>query len=153
MFLNRAAMVCLAIASVAAAQVSPPTPPRASRGHSVATGVLTKRGFLGVGIMDLTEERAKSLKLADASGVVVRRVDENSPAARAGLRENDVITEVNGQKVDDGEDFIRMIGEISPGNKVSLTLWRDGVKQSVSAPLQARPAHAFVLPDDFPAMP
>ena len=127
----------------------PPAPPRAPRGHSVITRGMSKRGWLGVGLGEVTAERAKALKLKDDSGVEVTHVDENSPASKAGLKENDVILEVNGQKVDDGGQFARTIGESSPGTKVNLTIWRNGAKQNISATLEARPAQyfAFTGPD------
>ena len=92
-------------------------------------------GYLGVGVVDLTDERVKALKLKDDSGVEVKRVDENSPAAKAGFKENDVILEVNGKAIENIEQFQTTIGEMQPGTKVSLTIWRDGAKQTLSATL------------------
>jgi serine protease Do len=116
------------------------------------------RGYLGVGVVELTDERVKALKLNDDRGVEVKRVDENSPAARVGLKENDVILEVNGKAIENMEQFQTTIGETQPGTKVNLTIWRDDGKQSLSATLVARPENAFVfggpeLPPNAPLPP
>jgi serine protease Do len=137
MFFRKTASVCVALAVVAATGYAQ-TPPRArSVGGRVAA---LKRGWLGVGVVEVTQERAKALKLKDDSGVEVTHVEENSPAAKAGLKEHDVILEVNTQKVDDSEQFVRIIGESAPGSKVTLAVWRNGAKQSMTATLDARPA-------------
>ena len=62
-----------------------PTPNPTPRGHSVTTRTMAKRGWLGIGFEDLTPERVKALKLRDESGVEVTHVEDNSPAAKAGL--------------------------------------------------------------------
>jgi serine protease Do len=100
-------------------------------------------GYLGVGVIDLTDERAKTLKLSDDRGVEVKRVDPNTPASKAGLKENDVILEVNGKTVENIDQFMATIGEMQPGTKVNLTIWRDGAKQTLSAMLMARPLGFF----------
>jgi serine protease Do len=106
---------------------------------------MAKRGWLGVGLGEVTPERARALKLRDDSGVEVTHVEENSPASKAGLKVNDVILEVNGQKVDDDSQFARTIGETSPSTKVNLTIWRNGTKQNISTTLEARPAQYFTF--------
>jgi serine protease Do len=112
-----------------------------------------------VGVVDLTDDRVKALHLKDDSGVEVKRVDENSPASRAGLKENDVILEVNGKLMDNIEQFQTTIGETQPGTNVKLTIWREGAKKTVAAALAPRPESAFLFlgPDSpnppMPAMP
>jgi serine protease Do len=116
---------------------------------------LANRGYLGVGVVDLTDDRVKALKLNDDRGVEVKRVDESSPAARAGLKENDIILEVNGKKVDDIDQFQSVIGEMQPGTKVNLSIWREGATQTVSATLGARAdgPFALALPPNVPLPP
>jgi serine protease Do len=109
------------------------------------------RGYLGVGVVELTDDRVKALNLKDNHGVEVKRVDESSPAAKTGLKENDVILEVNGKGVEGIEQFQMAIGETSPGTKVNLTIWRNGARQTVSATLDSRPNFfAFNGQDFFP---
>jgi len=129
------------------------------RSHSATLHRAGSLGYLGVGVVDLTDERVKALKLKDDSGVEVRKVDENSPAAKAGLKENDVVLEVNGKPIADIGQFQMTIGEVQPGTKVNLTIWRDGAKKTVAATLAERSdsAYPYLGPDSpnapMPPMP
>ncbi len=91
--------------------------------------------WLGVETHEVTAENAKELKLPAERGVVVAGVTKDSPAAKAGLKEKDVITEVNGQRVEGAAQFRRMIHEIPAGRAAQLTVWRDGRAQTLSATL------------------
>jgi serine protease Do len=124
------------------------------RSHSATLRSAASVGYLGVGVLDLTDERVKVLKLKDNNGVDVKRVDEDSPASKAGLKIDDVVLEVNGKPIADHEQFQMTIGELQPGTKVKLTIWRDGAKQTVAATLAARPDSAFpYLGPDSPNAP
>jgi len=92
-------------------------------------------GWLGVELHEVTAETAKEMKLPTERGVVLGSVVPDSPAAKAGLKEKDVITEINGQRVEGAAQFRRMIHEIPAGRTVQLTLWRDGRSQTVSVTL------------------
>ena len=122
--------------------------------------------FLGIEAREVTSENVKQFKLQAERGVVVGRVALDSPASKAGLKETDVITEVDGQKVEGATQFRRMIREIPAGRTVQLTVWRDGRAQTLSAKLdQAEELHrvlsgtvpgsfAFRMPDvEVPEMP
>ena len=122
--------------------------------------------WLGVETQEVTAEKAKELKLPAERGVVVAGVTEDSPAAKAGLKEKDVITEVNGQRVEGAAQFRRMIHEIPAGRAAQLTVWRDGRAQTINATLgKAEERHntwmgatpgafAFRMPDvQMPDMP
>ncbi len=122
--------------------------------------------WLGVETHEVTAENAKELKLPAERGVVVAGVTKDSPAAKAGLKEKDVITEVNGQRVEGAAQFRRMIHEIPAGRAAQLTVWRDGRAQTLSATLGAAEerhdkwmgatpgAFAFHMPDvQIPEMP
>lgn len=91
--------------------------------------------WLGVETHEVTAEKAKELKLSAERGVVVGKVVADSPAAKAGLKENDVVTEINGQHVEGTAQFRRIIHEIPAGRTVQLTVWRDGRSQTLSATL------------------
>jgi serine protease Do len=92
-------------------------------------------GWLGVELHEVTNEAAKELKLPAERGVVLGSIVPDSPAAKAGLKEKDVITEINGQRVEGTAQFRRMIHEIPGGRSVQLTLWRDGRSQTVKVTL------------------
>jgi len=92
-------------------------------------------GWLGVELQEVTPEAVKEQKLPGEYGVVLREVVPDSPAAKAGLKANDVVTELGGQRVEGAAQFRRMIREIPPGRTVQLTVWRDGKAQTISAVL------------------
>ena len=92
-------------------------------------------GWLGVGVSEVSSEKAKTLKLPEERGAVLGGVVPDSPAAKAGLKENDVVLEVNGQRVEGAEQFRRMIREIPSGRTASLTVWRDGRSQNIKVTL------------------
>src|SRR5260370_13319648 len=68
-------------------------------------------GWLGVETHEVTAEKAKELKLSAERGVVLGKIVPDSPAAKAGLKENDAVTEINGQRVEGTAQFRRMIHE------------------------------------------
>src|SRR6202795_2657465 len=91
--------------------------------------------WLGVETREVTSDNAKELKLPSERGVVLGRIAPDSPASKSGLRENDVITEINGQQVEGAMQFRRMIREIPAGRNVQLTVWRDGHTQKINVTL------------------
>jgi len=91
--------------------------------------------WLGVETHEVNSEKAKELKLSAERGVVLGKIVPDSPAAKAGLKENDVVTEINGQRVEGAAQFRRMIHEIPAGRSIQLTVWRDGRMQTISATL------------------
>src|SRR5947209_19640484 len=74
--------------------------------------------WLGVEAREVTPENAKDLKLPAERGVLIGAVTPDSPAAKAGLKEKDVITEVNGQRVEGAAQFRRIVREIPAGRAV-----------------------------------
>jgi serine protease Do len=91
------------------------------------------RGRLGVQIRDLTEGMVKQWNLKSKAGAVVNTVEPDSPAELAKIKPYDVITQVNGEPVKNGDDLRFRIADILPGGKVSLTLVRDGKETKVTA--------------------
>jgi serine protease Do len=91
--------------------------------------------WLGVESQEISSEKAKELKLPAERGVLLERIVPDSPAAKAGLKDNDVITEINGQRVEGAAQFRRMIHEIPAGRSAQFTIWRDGRAQTISVTL------------------
>src|SRR5947207_15027061 len=79
--------------------------------------------WLGVETHEVTADKAKELKLSAERGVVLGKIVPDSPAAKAGLKENDVVMEINGQRVEGAAQFRRMIHEIPAGRTIQLTVW------------------------------
>jgi serine protease Do len=91
--------------------------------------------WLGVESQEVTLDTVKELKLPAERGVLLGRVVPDSPAAKAGLKENDVITEINGERVEGEAQFRRMIHEIPAGRSAQFTVWRDGRAQTIEVTL------------------
>lgn len=95
-------------------------------------------GWLGVEIGEVTAEKAKDLRLSEVRGVEVIDVQPDSPAAKAGLKEHDVITRYDGQAVEGTVQFRRLVRETPAGRNISLTVSRDGGTQNISVELGDR---------------
>ena len=91
--------------------------------------------WLGVGVSEVTADKVKELKLPAERGVVLGKIVPDSPAAKAGLKESDVVTEINGQRVEGTEQFRRMIREIPAGRTAQLTVWRNGRAETMAVTL------------------
>jgi serine protease Do len=115
--------------------------------------------YLGVDTRDITADRLSELKLKEEHGVEVTLVDQDAPAGKAGLKEHDVILNLNGNQVESVEQLRRMIHEIPPGRLVTLGISRDGQPMTVKAQLADRKkTFAMGMPDKafsfaMPAMP
>lgn len=88
--------------------------------------------YFGVGFQDVDAERAKALKLQEARGIELTMVQEDSPAAKAGLKSGDIILDYNGQRVEGMESFSRFVRETPPNREVKLRIIRNGQPQSIS---------------------
>jgi len=84
------------------------------------------RGWLGVGIQEVTPELAKSFGLSEKKGALVAEVFSNSPAEKAGIERGDVILEFDGKEVADSKDLPRLVASTPVGKSVTLKLSRDG---------------------------
>jgi serine protease Do len=100
----------------------------------IKNGTVT-RGFLGVGIQDVTRDIADSVGLKEAKGAVVTQTTKDSPADKAGIKSGDVITAVDGQQIEDARALSRTIGGKAPGTTVDVTVWRDNAEKHFSVKL------------------
>jgi Do/DeqQ family serine protease len=94
-----------------------------------------RRGQLGIVVLEIPSEEASKLGVTQGPGVVIYRVQDGSGADRAGLRQGDVITALNGQPVTDPNSFRNTIAATAPGTEVTLTVKRDGSERQVRATL------------------
>jgi serine protease Do len=88
--------------------------------------------YLGVYLDEVTAERVSQLKLEKERGAVVTKVIEDGPAAKAGIRENDVITSFNGRPVESVRELQRLLGETPSGRSVPIEIYREGSRQTVN---------------------
>lgn len=96
------------------------------------------QGYMGVLTGDVDGEAATRLKLRDTHGAVITLLDHDAPAAQAGIRVNDVVLEINGQKIETSEQFSRLLRELPAGRTLSLVVSRDGLVQTVKVQLVDR---------------
>jgi serine protease Do len=96
------------------------------------------RGWLGVGIQDLTPELKEYYGIKDRKGVLVTQVFPGDPADKAGLKSGDVILKVDGQEVDTGRELSRLIAEAPVGREVALDVVRKGEQRSFRVELSKR---------------
>lgn len=93
------------------------------------TGTQRGQGFLGIRLGSRTD---------GGSGAVIGEITSGSPAAKAGLRVNDVVLEVNGQTIDGDAALVAIIRDSAPGDKISIKVLRDGKKLDLTATLVSR---------------
>ncbi len=113
------------------------------RGNSAVAGVVAGsgsdgEGWLGVRLEDVTADNARELKLSGEYGVIVTEVTEDSPATKAGLKENDVVLEFAGEHVRSVAQLKRLIRETPPGRSVTLKVSHDGQTRTVNVALGTR---------------
>lgn len=103
-------------------------------GDIVESGKVT-RGWLGVYIQNITPDLAKAMKLDVAKGVIVSKVQENSPAAKAGIKEEDVILKFNGKDIDNTVELSTLVASNSPKSDIDLKILRNGKPMDVTVKL------------------
>lgn len=124
--------------------------------HSSASGTASQ-GYLGIVFHDVSDDRISALKLKESRGVEILHVDHDGPASQAGLREHDVILQMNGQVIEGEEQLRRILRETPVGHGVTLVLSRDGQQMTVSTQMADRTAverdawKQHIVPDSSPS--
>jgi serine protease Do len=103
-------------------------------------GGVNAQGYLGVDIRDVSPEQMITLRLKEQRGAEIIHVDHDGPAGKAGLREHDVILQLNGRQIEGEEQLRRLLRELPAGHNVTLLLSRDGQQQSITTQLANREA-------------
>jgi len=101
--------------------------------------------YLGIAVVEIDSDRAKALHLKEERGVEVTCLDPGSPAEKAGLKAGDVVLEYNGEHVQGGEQFIRLVRETPAGHTAKLVVWRNGANETLTAAVGQRPPGAFAF--------
>ena len=91
-----------------------------------------ERGWLGVAIQDLTPDLSRGLGLTSEDGALVSSVQDNSPAAAAGLQTGDVVLSFAGHQITSPKDLSRAVAETPSGTQAPVTIWRKGAQQTVT---------------------
>lgn len=94
-----------------------------------------RRGMLGINIQNITDEISKALELTEKAGVLVSNVKAGSAADKAGIKRNDIITAINGEKIEDSNVLRNKVAGTLPGTEIKITVQRDGKAQDFTATL------------------
>ena len=94
-----------------------------------------RRGMLGIGIQNITDDTAKALELKDKNGILVSSVATGSSAEKAGIKRGDIITAINGEKLEDSNVLRNKVAGTLPGNEIKITVVRDGKEIELTATL------------------
>ncbi len=109
--------------------------------EALMRGGRVERGWLGVSVRDQAAEPGAPGG-GPGRGVLVAGVERGSPAARAGLRNGDTVTAINGERVDSSRIMVRAVAAVAPGQIVRVTVLRDGRAQEIPVQVGRRPATA-----------
>ena len=96
------------------------------------TGKVT-RGYLGMGIVPVTDDVKEAFNLPESRGALVQTVEPGKPAEKAGIKPGDVVVDVDGHKVSTNRDLIDYISYLPVGSKVNISIIRDGQRKVVTA--------------------
>jgi predicted metalloprotease with PDZ domain len=140
--------VFLSVTSLACGRYAGQDAPRSSDFVVLASD--KDRGYLGINVDDVTAKLMRKKKLLTDEGAYVVDVVEDSPAEAAGLRDGDVIVELDGKKITDASDLTREVRRTKPGSEVALTVFRDGEKKILKATLDKAPRTSFSFNTPLP---
>lgn len=116
-----------------------PQPAQAPKARTVSTVyVAGNSSYVGVFVAEIDGDRMKTLKLKEERGVEVTKVEDDSPAAKAGIKTGDVILDYNGQRVEGIEQFKRFVRETPPNRDVKVGVVRDGHAQNITVKVGMR---------------
>ena len=101
-----------------------------------------KRAVLGIRMINVDKKFADEMKLSAVTGVYINEVLKGSAADKAGLKENDVIVAIDGQKITDGSSVQAKVSGYHPGDKATITYIRDGKTQEAQVVFQAASAES-----------
>jgi serine protease Do len=111
------------------------------------------RGWLGVEIQSITPEIATSLGMKEPKGAIISSVVPDGPAAKAGLRQGDIVLAVDGKQVEDNRDLSRRVAALSAGSTASFTVNRDGKVSTITAKIAPRKEEKVASNDGGEAAP
>ncbi len=98
-----------------------------------------KRGYLGITIIPISDEDAKQIGLEKNQGAFIGEVVTGSPADSGGLRVGDVIVQINNRNIVDVKELFQSMEEVSIGDSIAVSIWRNGEVQKISITIKERP--------------
>ena len=104
---------------------------------------LAQGGYLGVRVQDIDRELQEARELPSTEGALVNRVEDESPADKAGLKRGDVIVRLDGEEIEDSAELIREMREKKPGTSVQIAAVRAGTRHNFEVKLGNRPKERY----------
>ena len=98
------------------------------------------RGWLGVSIQNLTEDLSSSFQHQGTEGALVGQVQDKTPAAKAGIKQGDIITKFNGEDIKNVNQLRNLVAGTAPGSNVPVEVIREGEKKTLTATVEELPA-------------
>ncbi|HSD99470.1 MAG TPA: Do family serine endopeptidase [Burkholderiales bacterium] len=98
------------------------------------------RGWIGVGVQDITPELAQSFNLPTSRGVLITQVERGSPADKAGIKPGDVLLSLNGRPVADTTTMLNLVAALPPGQGATIKLTRNQAETELAVTIGRRPA-------------
>jgi serine protease Do len=111
------------------------------------------RGWLGVGIQEITPDLAKAFKVKEQRGALVSDVNEHGPALKAGVQRGDVIVEFDGRQVQSVSELRNRVAATTVGANVKMKVMRDGQEKMVTIHIAERPSDAILARGTEPSTP
>ncbi len=102
-------------------------------------GGKVQRGYLGVQIQPMTDDMADAMGIEKGKGEMIAAVEPGGAAAKAGIKQGDVVLKVNGQDVTNDQSLSYLVANVKPGETVPFEILRDGKRMTVKATLAQRP--------------
>jgi len=96
-------------------------------------GPMVRRGYLGVGLTELTPELRAHFGVPGDSGTMVSRVEPGSPADKAGIKVGDIVTRIDGNAVESSWDVSSKVRGFDDGQQIPIEVWRNGKAQNLTA--------------------
>ncbi len=103
-------------------------------------GAVDRSYYTGLDVVNLNARIAQAVGTTRTAGIIVRDVDEDSPAAAAGIRPYDIIYRIAGQDVNGNDDYVARIYDFRPGDRVVVELERDGQPRTLQLQIGRSPA-------------
>src|ERR1700719_427718 len=149
--------MAIAATAVLSAQPAPASTLISIKGYTSAmmSTHSNSQGYLGVGVREVAEDQLNSFHVPASRGLEIVLIDHAAPAAKAGLKEHDVILRANGETVDTVEKFRRMVRETPPDHLIAVVISRDGSEMTINVKVanraevekQAWSQHMTVIPE------
>lgn len=114
----------------------------AEQEYEVAVASSEKRAWLGVSVEDMSERLARRMNVKTEKGALVNSVSDDSPAEKAGIKEDDIIVSFNGKTIDDAGDLTRAVAKAEPGKAAECVVMRRNDRKSIQVTVAKPPKHA-----------